>query len=297
MNIKNEKGINVLSLFDGISVAQIALKELGVNVNNYYASEIDNNPVKVTQHHFQNTEQLGDVRNINTDNLPEIDLLVCGSPCQDLSSLNKNREGLDGNKSSLFYNALRILNEIKPKYFLFENVGSMSKNDLHIISGLVGVVPITINSNLVSGQNRNRLYWTNIPNVAPPIDRKILLGDVITDGYLDKLKSNCLLTKQVPYTLNGLKRYVQHSIGQIIYNDRDFAQLKKIEKLIALESMTNSEAKKLFRPFTVNELEALQTLPKNYVNSVIKPTPAVKAIGNAFTLEVVKHILSFADFN
>ncbi len=297
MNIKNEKGINVLSLFDGISVAQLALKELGKNVNNYFASEIDNNPIKVTQHHFPKTIQLGDIRNINTDNLPEIDLLVCGSPCVDLSSLRKNRKGLEGNKSSLFYNALKILNKVKPKYFLFENVGSMSKSDLHTISGLLGVVPININSNLVSGQNRNRLYWTNIPNVAPPTDKRILLGDVVTDGYLDKLKSNCVLTKQIPYTKNGLKRYVQRSIGQVKYKDKNFAQLKKIEKLIALESMTNDEAKKLFRPFNINELELLQTLPISYVNDVIKPTPAMKAIGNAFTLEVIKHILGFADFN
>jgi len=296
MNIKNE-GINVFSLFDGISVAQLALEELGITVNNYYASEIDANPIKVTKYHFPNTIQLGDVKKIDTNELPNIDLLVCGSPCQDLSSLNKNREGLEGNKSSLFYHALKILNEVNPKYFLFENVGSMSKSDMQTISGLLGVVPIRINSNLVSGQNRSRLYWTNIPNVVPPKDREILLGDVITDGYLDKLKSNCVLTKQVPYTLNGLKRYVQRSIGQVVYKDKNFAQLKKVTKIIALQGMNNEEAKRLFRPFTVNELEILQTLPKGYVGNVIKPTPAVKAIGNAFTLEVIKHILSFADFS
>lgn len=297
MNIKNEKGINVLSLFDGISVAQLALKELNIPVNKYYASEIDNNPVKVTQHHFPNTIQLGDVREINTDELPPIDLLICGSPCQNLSSLNSlKREGLKGEKSSLFYSALEILKKIKPKYFLFENV-KMPLDDFNIISGLLGVEPININSNLVSGQNRNRLYWTNIPNVVPPEDKKVLLIDIVADGYLDKLKSNCVLTKQISYTLHGLKRYIQRSIGQVKYKDKDFAQLKKIEKLIALESMTNDEAKKLFRPFAINELEALQTLPKGYVNDVIKPTPAVKAIGNAFTMEVIKHILSFADFS
>lgn len=296
MNIKNETGINVLSLFDGISVAQLALKELGVKISNYYASEIDANPIKVTQHHFPNTIQLGDVRNINTDNLSEIDLLVCGSPCVDLSSLRKNRKGLEGNKSSLFYEALKILNKVKPKYFLFENVGSMSKEDMHIISGLLGVTPININSNLVSGQNRNRLYWSNIPNIVPPEDKKILLGEVITDGYLDKLKSNCVLTKQVPFTKNGLKRYIQRSIGQIVYKDKKFAQLKKIDKLIALENMTDEDAKKLFRPFTVNELEVLQTLPKGYVGDVIKKTPAVKTIGNAFNLDTIKYILSFTDF-
>ena len=297
MNIKNEKGINVLSLFDGISVAQLALKELSIPVNKYYASEIDNNPVKVTQHHFPDTIQLGDVRNIDTNELPNIDLLICGSPCQNLSSLNSlKRDGLKGEKSSLFYYALEILKKVKPKYFLFENV-KMPLEDFKIISNLLGVEPININSNLVSAQNRNRLYWTNIPNVASPKDKKILLGDVTTDGYVDKLKSNCVLTRQVPYTKNGLKRYVQRSIGQVVFRDKEFAQLKKIDKLIALEKMTNDEAKKVFRTFTVNELEALQTLPKGYVNDVIKPTPSVTCIGNAFSMIVIKHILSFADFN
>ena len=296
MNIKKEKGINVLSLFDGISVGQLALKELGIKVNNYYASEIDNNPVNITQYNFPGTIQLGDIREVNTDDLPPITLLIAGSSCQNLSVMNKVRTGLKGEKSSLFYYALEILKKVKPKYFLFENV-KMPMEDFNIISKSLGVIPININSNLVSGQNRNRLYWTNIPNVVPPTDRKILLGDVVTDGYLDKLKLNCVLTKQIPYTLNGLKRYVQRSIGQVVFTNKDFAQLKKIDKLIALEKMTNDEAKKLFRLFTINELELLQTLPKGYVADVIKPTPAVKAIGNAFTLEVIKHILGFADFN
>ena len=164
----NTNKINVLSLFDGISVAQLALTQLNIPINNYFSSEIDNNAKKVTQHHFPGTIQLGDVREIDGTTLPQIDLMIFGSPCQDLSSMRKDRAGLAGEKSGLFFEALRILKEVKPKYFLMENVGSMPKYDKKEISDLLGVKPIQINSNLLTGQNRNRIYWTNIPNVTIP---------------------------------------------------------------------------------------------------------------------------------
>src|SRR5690606_21870509 len=127
--MEKEKGINVLSLFDGIATTYLALDQLGIKINNYYASEIDKNAMRVSKHHFgDKITQLGDVRNINGYDLPEIDLLVAGFPCVDLSSMRKERQGLEGEKSGLFFEALRIMNETKPKYFLFENVGSMSKH-------------------------------------------------------------------------------------------------------------------------------------------------------------------------
>lgn len=295
--MNTEKGINVLSLFDGISITQLALTQLNTPINTYYASEIDKNSIKVTQHHFPGTIQLGDVRNIDTSELPTIDLMVFGSPCQDLSSLRKNRTGLAGEKSSLFYEALRILQEVKPKYFLMENVGSMSKRDRKIISDLLGVEPIQINSSLVGPALRNRLYWTNIPNVSIPTDNKIILQSSVENSYADKRKANAILTKNVPYTRNGLVRYLTRSIGQIVFLDKDFCYESKERKLELIEDMTDDEVKQLFRPFTTLELERMQTLPDGYVGEVLKKTPSHHAIGNSFTLEVIKHLLSHADFN
>ena len=284
-----------MSLFDGISVAQLALSQLNVPINNYYASEIEKRTIEVTQHHFPETIQLGDIRNIRGSDLPEIDLLVGGSPCQDLSSLRKDRQGLDGEKSSLLFEALRLLDEIRPKYFLFENVGSMSKEDRKRFDQLLGVEGISINSNLVSAQNRNRIYWTNIPDVAIPKDRGILLKDIIEDGYVDRDKSNCILTKNAQHTTQGLRRYLKKSLGGVVYHDLEFAKYNKEYKLHLTDVRLESETVELFRLFTVKELERLQTLPEGYVGGVLKKTPAIKSIGNSFTLEVIKHILSFAD--
>jgi len=292
MNINK---INVLSLFDGISVAQLALSQLNIPVNNYYASEIDKNPIKVTQHHFSGTIQLGDVREVDGTILPSIDLMIFGSPCQDLSSMRKDRTGLAGEKSGLFFEALRVLKEVNPRYFLMENVGSMSKFDKKVISDLLGVKPIAINSNLVCGANRSRLYWTSIPNVTIPVDSVIQLKDIIEDGYVDRDKSNAILTKNVPYTKNGLIRYLKKSIGGVVFTSPVFARLTKKEKLAYIEPLENEEVKELFRPFTSLELERLQSLPDGYVSEIIKKTPTHHSVGNSFTCGVIKHLLSFAE--
>lgn len=170
--------MNVLSLFDGISCGQIALERAGLKVDKYFASEIDKDAISVTQYNYPNTIQLGDIRNINLDILPKIDLLIGGSPCQDLSRAKTNGCGLNGEKSSLFYEYVRVLNEIKPKYFLLENV-KMKKEYMDIITKELGVNPILIDSSLVSAQHRERLYWTNIPIIEMPKDKNILLKDII----------------------------------------------------------------------------------------------------------------------
>jgi len=293
MNIKN--GINVLSLFDGISVAQLALKELNIPINSYHSSEIDKNAKKVTLHHFPGTIQLGDVRNVDGTTLPPIDLMIFGSPCQDLSSMRKDRKGLEGEKSGLLFEALRIMDEVKPKYFVLENVGSMSKYDKQIINDLLGVEGKHINSNLVSNCNRHRIYWSNI-NFEQPTDRKLILQNIVEDGFVDRKKGNAVLTKNVPYTVSGLKRYLTKSIGQVAFYTKDFAYAPKNEKLDIIEGMTNDEVRKLFRPLNTVELSRLQTLPDNYLE-ILKKTPSHHCIGNSFTLEVIKHILSHADFN
>ena len=158
-----KQGINVLSLFDGMSCGQIALERAGIKVENYFASEIDKYAIKVTQHNYPNTTQLGDVTEVKAENLPRIDLLIGGSPCQSLST-SGNGSGFEG-KSGLFFEFVRIFKQvikINPDLkFLFENV-KMKKSNQDIISDCLGVKPIEINSNLVSGQNRKRLYWTNI---------------------------------------------------------------------------------------------------------------------------------------
>lgn len=179
--------INVLSLFDGISCGQIALERAGIKINKYYASEIKKSAIKCTQHNYPNTIQLGDATKLDLSALDNIDLLIGGSPCQDLSIANVinkgNQEGLNGKKSSLFYEYVRILKQIKPKYFLLENVANMKEKDKNLISSILGVEPIKINSNLVSYQNRERYYWTNIPNIVQPIDKKINFQDFICKEY------------------------------------------------------------------------------------------------------------------
>ena len=167
--------MNVLSLFDGMSCGQLALNGAGIHYNNYYASEIDKHAIKVTQTNFPNTIQLGDVTKLSSDSLPKIDLLIGGSPCQSFSVAGDG-SGFDG-KSKLFFEFVRLKNELNPTYFLLENV-KMKKEWQNVISEYLGVEPIEINSNLVSAQYRRRLYWTNIPNIKHPKDKKIKLSDI-----------------------------------------------------------------------------------------------------------------------
>ena len=188
--------MKVLSLFDGISCAQQALKELGVKDLTYYASEIDKYAISITQKNHEDTIFLGDVTKIKAngnywDNIPKlenIDLLIGGSPCQDLSIAKKGRQGLSGSRSGLFYEYVRILNEVKPKYFVLENVNSMPKEAKETITKeLFGIEPIMINAALVSAQNRKRLFWVGKlvgdtyerVDISLPEDKGILLRDIL----------------------------------------------------------------------------------------------------------------------
>ena len=167
----------VLSLFDGMSCGQIALNRAGISYGKYYASEIDKHAIKVTQHNYPNTIQLGSVTDIKCTDLPKIDLLIGGSPCQGFSFAGKGLN-FDDPRSKLFFEFVRLLEETKPKYFLLENV-KMKQEFQDIISKQLGVKPILINSSLVSAQNRERLYWTNIPIQGLPNDKGLFLKDVI----------------------------------------------------------------------------------------------------------------------
>lgn len=172
--------MNVLSLFDGMSCGQIALNKVGIKVDNYFASEIDKHAIKVTQTNYPNTIQLGDVTKVFAKDLPKIDLLIGGSPCQGFSFAGKQLNFNDP-RSALFFEFVRLVNECNPKYFLLENV-VMKKEYQDVISAYLGVEPVMINSSLVSAQNRKRLYWTNIPNVSQPIDAEITWGNVRERG-------------------------------------------------------------------------------------------------------------------
>lgn len=169
--------MNVLSLFDGMSCGQIALNQLGIKVDKYYASEIDQYAITITKKNFPNTIHLGDVTKVKAEDLEPIDLLMGGSPCQGFSFAGRQLNFNDP-RSALFFEFVRLLKECKPKYFLLENV-RMKKEYQDVITEHLGVEPIMINSALVSAQNRVRLYWTNIPNINQPQDKGLMLKDIL----------------------------------------------------------------------------------------------------------------------
>ena len=298
--------MNVLSLFDGISCGQIALNKANIPYNNYFASEIDKNAIKVTQHHYPNTVQLGDVTKIEFI-ASKIDLLIGGSPCQSFSSAG-NRNGFDG-KSGLFWEYVRVLNQVKPTYFLLENV-VMKKEWEDIITKELGVEPIKINSSLVSAQNRVRLYWTNIPGVGIPEDRGITLNDVLEIDSNDN-----------PAAIRGRRLNKATIIGRRLneagkrndYNkDIPITQclevratntnksncLTTVDKDNVLTPLPigrhpNAFKDKLpFRYYSLLEYERLQTLPEGYTN-LVSVSQAKKMIGNAWTVDIIAHIFSY----
>ena len=181
--------MRVLSLFDGISCGQIALERTGIPVDVYYASENDKYAIQITQKNYPSTIQLGDVTKINFEQFEgKIDLLIGGFPCQDLS-IAGNRKGLAGERSGLFFKYVEALETIKPKYFLLENNVGMPNEAKEIISQVLGVEPVLINSSLFSAQNRKRLYWTNISINKNIPDKNILLQSILEFGETSRAKS------------------------------------------------------------------------------------------------------------
>jgi len=178
--VTGSTGLNVLSLFDGMSCGQIALQRAGIKVENYFASEIDKYAIQVAKHNYPNTKHIGSVVDVKGNDLPKIDLLIGGSPCQGFSFAGKQLN-FDDPRSKLFFEFVRLKNECNPTYFLLENV-KMKKEYQDVITEHLGVEPIEINSNLLSAQNRKRIYWTNIPGVSVPIDKGILLKDIVHEN-------------------------------------------------------------------------------------------------------------------
>ncbi len=315
---KEEKGINVVSLFDGMSCALIALKDMGVKVNLYIASELDKNAMAVSKHNNPEIIQIGDVKSLDYDKILEmcggkIDLLIGGSPCQDLSIAKSNRQGLNGERSGLFWNYVEAKERLNPKYFVLENVASMSSQNKQIISDALGVDAININSEKLSAQKRNRLYWTNI-KVDQPKDLEIKLKNVLENGYTDKEKSYCLDANY--FKGSNYEIYVKKSKRQIVFENKKVSpkSIKENESVFMKdfvegnvkmheacgEKKTDKEKSLLFndrgfRKLTVLECERLQCVPDNYTNvHGVSDTERYRMIGNGFTISVIKHILSGA---
>lgn len=286
--------MRVLSLFDGISCARVACDRAGIPVEAYYASEIDKYAISISRKNWPDIIQLGNVTDINGLkfhglNYPIIDLLIGGSPCQDLSIAKKDREGLSGSRSGLFYEYVRILNEVKPKYFILENVNSMPKEAKETITEeLFGIEPIMINAALVSAQNRKRLFWVGKlvgdtyeqVNISLPEDRGILLRDILEDGSCDRLKSYCIDANY----FKGGKIGGTHQSSTRNYTIR----IGQFNKGGQGDSMVQEQS--VIRKLTPIECERLQSLPDNYTEGVSN-TQRYKALGNAFNVDVIAHIL------
>lgn len=198
--------MNILSCFDGIACARVALDRAGIKVDKYYASEIEDDAMYIAQKNWKDITEVGSIVGLLDSGWIEgkIDLLIGGSPCQDLSIAKKGRQGLAGKRSGLFYKFVELKNALQPTWFILENVASMPKDAKNEISRLMGVQPIMIDASLVSAQSRKRLFWTNIPNVTLPKDKGIFLKDILEKDVPEKYYINI---KNTNFILNRPKNY------------------------------------------------------------------------------------------
>jgi len=287
--------MNVLSLFDGMSCGQIALNQLGFKVDNYFASEIDKDAMKIAKKNFPNIIHIGDVTKIKGSELPQIDLLIGGSPCQGFSFAGKQLNFNDP-RSALFFEFVRLFKETNPKYFLLENVRMKTEYQDVITEHLNWIEPIAINSSLVSAQNRNRLYWTNIPSVEQPKDKAIWLKDIFELNTDEKIYTEPYYkvnNKQLSYL-----GYVGNSPKQAT---KVFSTNGKSVCLTALGGGQGGKTglyeipnTRTCRKLTVTECEKLQTVPSGYTEGVSN-TSRYKMLGNGWTVNVIKHIFQNMD--
>lgn len=284
--------MKVLSLFDGISCGQVALERAGIPVEVYYASEIDKYAIQITQKNYPNTIQLGDVTKIDfTQFIGKIDLIMGGSPCQSLSiTQSKTRQNLNG-KSKLFFEYLRAFETIKPKYFLLENVESMTDECKRIITNYMGVEPYLIDSNCFSAQDRKRYYWTNIPvDISNLKECSLVLKDIMEENVEEKYFYN-----------RGFDYLGDKKVAAILHiNGHDI--LKRVHspnfKCHTLTTCGGGNTQKKVidkgrpRKLTPLEYERLQTLPDNYT-SCVSDSQRYNTCGNGWTVDVIAHIFSF----
>ena len=304
-NSSHTTGINVLSLFDGMSCGRIALERAGIKVDNYYSSEIKDYAIKVADINYPQDKKnrLGDVTKIDGYSLPKIDLLIGGSPCQDFSGANKERLGTDGLKSKLFFEYVRLLKETNPKYFLLENV-RMKKEHQDFISEILKCEPIVVNSELVAPHLRHRLYWTNIPVIEMPKDKRLKLNDFLIDGYSDREKARTLLESDSRPLKNPLKmahRYFNTGFTTLIFkNKQHYEDIKnhfdtnfKGKSAKEIDDISRDMDLSLYdgvRYMSNREREACQNIPSGYTDYLTQ-NEAACILGDGWTVDVIAHIL------
>ena len=285
------KPLNVVSVFDGISCGMVALERAGIPVQRYVAYEIEPNAIKISKKNYPQIEHCGDVTTADFTQYQGFDLLIGGSPCQSLSIVqSKTRQHLDG-KSKLFFEFVRALEEVKPRYFLFENVASMNEESKCVISELLGCEPVFIDSKLFSAQQRPQYYWTNIPVDLLPQESQLVLKDIMIPAdqvannyWYDFPVENIDMEKQVCGTLVHSNQEMHKRIFNPKFKCHTLTcvsggnQQKKV--------MQNGKPRKL----TPLEYERLQTLPDGYTKGV-SDGARYTAIGNGWTVDVIAHIL------
>ena len=296
--------MNILSLFDGISCGQVALNKLGIKIDNYFASEIDKHAIKVTQENYPDTKQIGNVLNINFSDLPNIDLLIGGSPCQGFSFSGKQLNFEDP-RSKLFFEFVKALKALKPKYWLLENV-VMKQEYQDIISQHLGVKPQKLNSRLTSAQNRVRLYWANF-EIIEPTDKGIKLKDILESNEFTgpgairgrRLNKATILGRRLDN--RGKRQDYNKKIPitqclEVRASNTDksncLTTVAKDTVLTPLEIGRHPDAfnRKLpYRNYTQIERCRLMNLPDDYCD-VISLNQTVKATGNGWEVGMIVHI-------
>lgn len=281
--------MNVLSVCDGMSCGQIALEKAGIEIDKYFASEIDSHAMKVTMNNYPNTRQLGDVNDYRGWFLPKIDLMMAGTPCQDLSVIKgKDGKGLHGEKSKLFFTFVKALERFQPEYFLLENV-MMKQESNDIISKILGVEPVMINSGNFSAQSRERLYWTNIPfNKTLPTSsgvlKDVLESEVDPKYFYDQ-----------DFDFHGFDSTVcatLHIKGHDLLKrvNSPFAKCQTLTAVCGGNQQKKVLVDDRVRKLTPLEYERLQTVPEGYTASV-SDSQRYKMLGNGWTVDVIAHIL------
>lgn len=289
--------MNVLSYCDGMSCGQIALRKLGIHVDNYYATEIKESAMVTTKSNFPKTKYLGDLTQLTQDkllSLGKIDLFISGTPCKDFSQANRVRLGLQGEKSSLFYSFLSALEIVKPKYFFFENV-KMSKEDEQEITTALGVSPTRVNASAVSGVLRDRLYWTNIPFKGDLTNRNKKLQSYLDYGYTEREKSRCFLESDSRPLKSEVKMFHRHyttGFTNLIFKDKQHYldcveyYIMQYKSLPAKDITNNPDIFKGVRYMSVNERSKLHGIPLGYFD-VVRDNEAFGLIGDGWSIDVV----------
>jgi site-specific DNA-cytosine methylase len=309
--------MRVLSLFDGMSCGQQALERAGIPVTEYLASEIDPYAIQITQKNYPDTVQLGDIEAIDILGLPEIDLALCGSPCQGFSGAGA-KKGFDDPRSRLWWRACTIIHALKERNpnlrYLVENVRMRQDWEDTITESLGGPPPVRIDSALVSAQSRKRVYWTNFP-VDQPEDKRIYLADILEDGLVDREKAYCV---DACYAKGGnLKSYFDKGRRQLIFGNADHpVQLGNVKEIgysmsgrvysptgksPTLTTITGGQQHKKvarslthYRILTPTECERLQTVEDGYTEGV-SATQRYRMLGNGWTVDTIAHILGGID--